>query len=494
LNIYINFTAFFEKQKIKKMKVNKIFLFILSVLFMLGIVSFLFPKDGMTFAQHQFYFPSLEEVLIKKQENTDEVLQRVVEMKESLRIQQQLKDSLSFYTNFFQTHPSRIHVPQDQWNYLDDLFERLEHCRNKNEIIHILHYGDSQIEGDRITGYIRQQLQDRFGGAGPGLIPAVQPIPSAAVAQKASDNMERYIVSGNFTNQVKHRRYGVLGQMAQAKGSSSFSITARNWKNTFENLKEFSKIRLYVGNTPANFRAALIRTNAAPWIQKLDRRTRDVNVITWEIPNPIQKFTLKLSGSAEIYGIAIDGNCGVAVDNIPLRGSSGTFFTGMDSAVMQSMVSDLNVSLIIMEFGGNMMPSIKKEKNVTDYKTKMMKQITYFQKLCPQSKILLIGPADMSTKVNGRLQTYPLLESVVQGMKEAAMETGVAFWNMYEVMGGKNSMVSWVKNKPALAAPDYIHFTSKGADKIAELFYESLMIYYDYYHFRKDQEWILEKK
>jgi hypothetical protein len=108
--------------------------------------------------------------------------------------------------------------------------------------------------------------------------------------------------------------------------------------------------------------------------------------------------------------------------------------------------------------------------------------------LHPEARILLIGPADMSTKQGGKLQTYPLLEATVEGMREAALENGAAFWNMYEVMGGKNSMIGWVKTKPSLAAPDYIHFTSKGADRIAELFYESLMFYYDYYNFQRSHK------
>jgi hypothetical protein len=99
---------------------------------------------------------------------------------------------------------------------------------------------------------------------------------------------------------------------------------------------------------------------------------------------------------------------------------------------------------------------------------------------------LLIGPADMSTKVNGRLQSYPYLEKTIAGMKEAALENGAAFWDMYQVMGGKNSMIKWVKNSPSLAAPDYIHFTPKGADRIAKTFYESLMIYYGYYDFQRE--------
>jgi lysophospholipase L1-like esterase len=455
---------------------------------MLGMVSYLFPEDGISFGERHLYFPSLEEIMVK--DKVHDVSERLRVMEESLRMQDSMQtvyqDSLTFYMNFFRTHPSRIYFPDNDWDFFSSLFESLDDCRKKSEIVRILHYGDSQIEGDRITGYIRQHLQDKFGGTGPGLIPAVQPIPSPAIGQIASDNIGRYIIAGNFVNKVPHNRYGVLGQMAQVAGDASVSVTARNWKNTFENVKEFSKVRLYAGHTSGNFTANLSPSDSVR--HKSNQRKQDLNVITWDMQNPVKKFTLRMSGPAEIYGIAIDGDYGVAVDNIPLRGSSGTFFTQLEKSIMRSMLEDLNVGLIILEFGGNMMPSIKGEKSVLNYKTKMAQQIAYFKELCPKSKILLIGPADMSTKQGGKLQTYPLLETMVQGMKGAALENGAAFWDMYEVMGGRNSMISWVKNKPSLAAPDYIHFTTRGADRIAELFYESLMIYYDYYSFLRDHK------
>jgi lysophospholipase L1-like esterase len=471
------------------MKAGRAIFFILFVFFLLGILSYLFPEEGIPFGERYLYFPSLEEIIMK--DDVTNISQRLKAMEESLRrdsILMAYQDSLAFYMNFFQSHPSRIHFPDDDWGFLFPFFERLDSCMGKKEVVRILHYGDSQIEGDRITGYIREQLQEKFGGIGPGLIPAVQPIPSSAVGQTASDNMGRYIIAGNFANQAPHNRYGALGQMAQVTGSASVSIAARNWKNTFEHVKEFSKIRLYTGNTPGNFNANLFPSDNVALSHKLSQTKPGVNVITWDMQKPIEKFTLKFTGSAEIYGIAIDGHYGVAVDNIPLRGSSGTFFTRIEKSLMRSMLEDLNVSVIILEFGGNMMPSMKKEKNVLDYKAKIAQQIAYFKELCPQSRILLIGPADMSVKRGGKLQTYPLLEATVQGMKEAALENGAAFWNMYEVMGGENSMIGWVKNKPSLAAPDYIHFTSKGADRIAELFYESLMFYYDYYNFQRSHK------
>ncbi|MDR0683148.1 MAG: GDSL-type esterase/lipase family protein, partial [Dysgonamonadaceae bacterium] len=397
-------------------------------------------------------------------------------------------DSLAFYINFFQNHPSRIHLPNDHWDYFDDLFKCFDICEKQNETIRILHYGDSQIEGDRITGYIRQKLQEKFGGKGPGLLPAVQLIPSSSVVQSASDNIERYIISGNLQNELPNKRYGALGQVGIVSGESFISVQVRNWKQTFENVKEFQKIRLFVGYPSSNFRADLVISNHKIVKQKMKNENRPVKILTWELDKPVKNFTLQLHGLGEIYGMALDGTTGIAVDNIPFRGSSGTFFTTMDSTVLGDMLQELNTRMILLEFGGNMTPAIRNKKSVENYKTKMSDQIALLKRLCPKAKIILLGPADMSTKINGKLQSYPYLAKIIEALKEAALQNNIAFWNMYEVMGGQNSMIEWVKNNPPLAAPDYIHFSIKGTEKIADLFYESLMIYYDYYNFKKDKE------
>ena len=56
-------------------------------------------------------------------------------------------------------------------------FKKLENAKTKK--VRIMHYGDSQIEGDRISGRLRERLQKEFGGNGAGLsavIPATRKI------------------------------------------------------------------------------------------------------------------------------------------------------------------------------------------------------------------------------------------------------------------------------------------------------------------------------
>lgn len=95
------------------------------------------------------------------------------------------------------------------------------------------------------------------------------------------------------------------------------------------------------------------------------------------------------------------------------------------------------------------------------------------KKIMPDAEVIVIGPSDMSTNMNGTMETYPILTKVNDAMRTAAFEGGAAFWDMYAAMGGKNSMQVWVEKE--LAGDDYTHFTPEGAKYIAQLFYDALI-------------------
>ena len=80
----------------------------------------------------------------------------------------------------------------------------------------------------------------------------------------------------------------------------------------------------------------------------------------------------------------------------------------------------------------------------------------------------------MAHKVGDVFETYPMLEKVRDELKRTAFETGCGYWDLYEVMGGRNSMEAWVTADPPLAGTDYVHFTSKGAMRVAELLVHAL--------------------
>jgi lysophospholipase L1-like esterase len=55
-----------------------------------------------------------------------------------------------------------------------------------------------------------------------------------------------------------------------------------------------------------------------------------------------------------------------------------------------------------------------------------------------------------------------------------AARAGCDFWSAFEAMGGAGSAYRWARATPALMAPDLIHFTVKGYQRLAQDFAESI--------------------
>lgn len=482
----------------------KTFLCIVSALALLGLTSFLFPKEGIDIAFTTLRFPSLSEMFPLQEESREgEVLETPEEavrrMLEETRAREfsAYADSLAYYENFFREGASRFELPDDDPAWFDRFFADLEYASLGDSLVRIIHYGDSQLEEDRITSTIREDLQTLFGGAGPGMIPAVATIPAMTYSHSAVGDLERKVVFGDSTTIASHNRYGPLGQVGELNGAATISFRKReNKKEDFPHIEGFREVRLLVGRESPKFSASLSyeakimpeegekpvrkKFNAeAPIIEKKNRLT----IYRWPLEHPSMGATLRVRGRAEIYGISADGEFGVAVDNVAMRGSSGTVFHKMDKELLKSSYEALSVKLLILEYGGNLVPGMNPSREEWSRKI-VTRQIHLLQEIYPDADIVFIGPADMCKQIDGKWRSYPGLQMTIDLLKSIAKENGLAYWDMHRVMGGSLSMISWVKQNPPLGSADYVHFTRAGASHMGNLFSSSLRMYYDYYKFR----------
>ena len=475
------------------MKPYKTLLFTLLSFALLGGVGSVFPEDGLKIGQWTLFFPSPSEVFKSEKATQMDIEEELQKLQQQAILDAKIKsaaDSILFYKDFVNNNAARLHFPDNNYAFFDKLFAQLERSSSESKAVHILHYGDSQIEMDRISGTFRQRLQEKFGGEGAGIVPAIQVIPSISVRQSYTGGLSRYIIYGDTnTRRASHKRYGMLASFSQLNGSATLHIAASNNKRAYLGTKQFSRITLIVGNNAANFSATCNnQTNTIKDTQS------GVNILTWDFAQPINKANISLHGTAEIYAISMEGKSGVTVDNVPLRGCSGTIFTGIDSNTLKQCYAHANVKLIIMQFGGNFMPSVSSDDKVKYCVGRIEKQIRYLQKLNPSAKILFIGPSDMSKTIKGKLQTYTYLPAMNEALKRTALENGAAYWDMFNVMGGENSMIAWVKHSPAWAGGDYIHFTEAGAEKIATTLSDAFLAHYQFYVLRKNYNYELVEK
>jgi hypothetical protein len=470
------------------MKASKIFLFILSVILILGVVWVVFPQGGIKVGGTTLRFASYEEASSSINEEVVDVDKVLSELEQSLNILPgSHQDSLRFFKNFLKSNPNRIWLPNDDYTYLDSLFHLFENAKKEDKTYRIMHYGDSQIEMDRISSIVREHLQGIFGGNGNGLVPAIQSVSTYSLVQSASGALTRFTLIGDSTTvRADHNRYGVMTHFSQLYGEASISFRVSKNSNCQERAKKFSKVALLVGNTSPGFKASLrcdtIRTES----KVLKNSVQGVSLLTWELPAYASRGTITLSGSAEIYGFLMDGEGGIALDNAPLRGCSGTIFTRLNKSVMKQSFGLLDTRMIILQFGGNRAVSIRNEKQISNHLRQLEKQIDYFHEVAPEAQILFIGPSDMGRSVDGRISTIPMLPDLNDSLKVMALNKGAAYWDLFNMMGGENSMVRWVKHSPPFASSDYIHFTTRGAEHVGMAFARAFEVCYNFYKLRQE--------
>jgi lysophospholipase L1-like esterase len=200
-----------------------------------------------------------------------------------------------------------------------------------------------------------------------------------------------------------------------------------------------------------------------------------MNIKTWTFSEAPVEITLKFrgAGSPDFYGIALDGNRGVAMDNVAMRGCAGLVFTQINRDQLEQMYDTLNVRMLILQFGGNVVPYMT--DNYEYYERWFLNQLRRLKQISPSVPIIVIGVSDMSVREKDKIVTYPNLLQIRDALKNATFRAGCAYWDMYEAMGGHNSMPSWVYAKPSLATSDFVHFNERGARVIAEMFYNAFI-------------------
>lgn len=441
------------------MRPRSILFFILSVLVLLALLCVVMPENGIHIGSTTLRFPSLYQVAAGN--DVDTVANAVADTVE-------VESAHIDYAALDGPIPisSSILCPGGDVHYFDSFFDDLKAAASEGRYVRILHYGDSQIEMDRMSGALRASLQGRYGGGGPGLVPVHPIIPSPAVSQSCSGNMRRLSSFGNGDVLRSNGNYGPMMQAFRLEGNATASFNIAKLRIVDDRVKHFKRVTLLFNNRDGEVAASLSvkkPSNVAvdEPLASFAPGAPSVGCLRWNLPSDASSLALSLSGAGDIYGVMLDAEPGVAVDNIPMRGCSGHQFTLTDFDLLEGAYSQMDVGLIIMQFGGNSMPYLQGEKSIVAYCNTIGKQIDYVHRACPKAKILFIGPSDMSTSVNGSLQSYPCLEQVVQELCRTALTHGAAFWSIYHTMGGHNSMIQWAAQ--GLAGSDYVHFSNKGA-------------------------------
>jgi len=338
--------------------------------------------------------------------------------------------------------------------------------------VRVMYYGDSQVEGDRITFYLRQLLREGRGGTGPGLFLPVMPVMyTKSLWIRSSANWGRFNYLSYKSGRLSHNNLGPFmaicrylpeGVTAPVPQKADIRIRPSNYSDTaaakYETMRIFYSLKKGKVNISATGDYLLYKDTL--------RTGAGIHELTCDLKGS-KEILVEFEGrvSPDIYGISIESREGVIVDNIPQRGSAGLEFTMVNSDNLKGLYNMLTPDLIILHYGLNIVKNVRND--YTYYKSGLIRQLTALKEMAPYTPVLLIGVTDMAQGEGDSIRSYANIPAIIMAQHEAAMETGAAFWDSYSAMGGSLSIVDWAGMKPPLAQTDYVHFTYPGADTLA---------------------------
>ncbi len=393
-------------------------------------------------------------------------------------------------------------------------YQALANAKKMNRPVRVAYYGDSFIEGDIFTADLRELLQDQFGGNGVGWVDCASQVHGfrTTVVHNFSGINEYEVVKRPFkvTNQGIAQRYftAANGAKINYKGSkvrhhlnawdkaifylrTDGGLTMRttiNGDTTLVNTVEGSQNLQIVEHKAPQASKAAQAAPSAPEGATIDS-TSDSKTIeapsgavggaaaSSSISSVNYSFT-NIGAGTLLYGVAFEGTKGVVVDNFSMRGSAGYTLSNIPAATLAQFAARRPYDLIVLHFGLNVANA--KQANYSGYTRQMGEAIDHLRQAYPEASFLIVSMPDRDQRTDAGLRTMKGVEQLVAYQQIMASDHAVSFFNLFEAMGGRESMKGLVEQ--GMANKDYTHINFKGGRHLARLLYDALMAgYHSYY-------------
>ncbi len=336
----------------------------------------------------------------------------------------------------------------------------------KRQAVRIAFLGDSFIEGDIVSGSLRDTLQALFGGRGVGYVPLASEV--AQYRTTVRHTYENWLTYSMVSKRPDSIRLGFPGYCFVPMADNHVTYqTPKRGRALMDDLLLYYQAPVEVG-LHCTVNDTLPLTVPLPMVDSL----AEVRVALAGARS-VQLKIDPVSG-VRLYGASIENGNGVYVDNLAMRGNSGMGLAQLDEAAIRQFQAYRNYRLLILQYGLNVVTE-HDTLGYDWYVDKMVRVVKRLQQLLPQTAIVVMSVSDRSYNEGGTYRTIPGIPAMRDAQRKIAQKAGVYFWDLYAAMGGENSMPRYVQAQPPLAAKDYTHLTYRGGKKIAQLFADALL-------------------
>jgi len=386
-------------------------------------------------------------------------------------------------------HPERdaanLSIPEGS---LDRFYEALRRTESRQEgaVTRILHYGDSPTTADLITGDARRLLQKQFGDAGHGFCLMGQPWAwyghYGVSLQSSGWTIEP-------ASQVRGRDgfFGLGGVSFRGGPGVATRITLREANHT--------RVELSFQYQPGG--GSISAAAEGRVLGKADTRgAGGPGYAAFSIPAGARRFAFTVEGGpVRSYGVSFERpGPGITYDSLGLNGAYVSVLARMfDERHWAEQLRHRRPNLVIVNYGTNESEYAPFVDQVTGNELKEI--VRRLRAAVPEASILLMSPMDRGQReAGGVIGTLPTIPRLVAIQQQVAAETGCAYFNTFQAMGGEGAMGRWYAAEPRLVGADFIHPMPAGAKIVGTLLYQALMDGYNRYKVRLLQQRMAHKK
>ncbi len=404
----------------------------------------------------------------KTQSKIEEIIPKSSEIsKENTEIYRPFSE-LNIPTNLVSLDKNNIDYPGSDsslWHFYNKL-KRVQ--AGENVPINIVHFGGSHVQAGQLTSFMRQQF-DHFSKNSRGERGFV--FPSRIIKSNGPD-YTKIEYTGSWesckcSNNNNNCQWGMAGQIAKTNSSH---CEIKTWAFDLDSvLYPFTSCRIYRKDIGDDY----IIEPVGVFNYSLKKTDKYVQ-ITYEEEQDTLLFRIKkgkkTSNFFELRGISFQNkqNKGITYHGLGVNGAGIKSFLRCTDLVKE--LPTLQPDLILIGLGLNdtyMPPNQFNSMKVENQYTQFINEIL---KVCPSVSILLLTNNDSYYHGNDVNINALEFNTVVYRI---ARKNNLAVWNLFEIMGGLNSIKEWEKQE--MAKPDLIHFTNTGYRLQATLLFNALI-------------------